>query len=126
MPSLETLLPELLDMKCIVTSWDYMDMLCRKVAEEIKEDGYSPDIIVALAKGGWFAGNLLCDLLDVSELISVRVEHYKGMKEKKLKIEDFRWLENKNVLVVDDVANTGKSMSTAKTARVLFMITNIH
>jgi len=101
-------------MKCIVTSWGYMDLLCCRVAEEIRKDRYYPDAVVALAKGGWFAGNVLCDLLGIPELISVRVRHYTGMKEKKLEVSDFGDLKGKRVLIVDDVANTGRSMSTAK------------
>ncbi len=101
-------------MKCIVTSWGYMDSLCSRVAEEIREDGFSPDAVLALAKGGWFAGNVLCDLLGIPELISVRVRHYAGIKEKELEVSDFGDLTGKRVLIVDDVANTGRSMSTAK------------
>ncbi|AEA47105.1 phosphoribosyltransferase [Archaeoglobus veneficus] len=103
-------------MKCIVTNWDYMDSLCRRVAEEIREDGFSPDVIVALAKGGWFAGNILCDLLGIPELVSVRVEHYAGIEEKKLSVNAaaLSELEGRRVLIVDDVANTGQSISVAK------------
>ena len=50
--------------KCVVTNWDYIYNLCRNVADDVKEDGYEPDIIIALARGGWFAGRVLCDFLN--------------------------------------------------------------
>jgi len=63
-------------MRFTVTNWEYMDGLCRKLADQIMEDDYSPDCIVALARGGWFAGNIICDMLVVKNLVSVRAKHY--------------------------------------------------
>jgi len=100
--------------KCIVTNWDYTVSLCRKVAEDIREDGFEPQVIVALAKGGWFAGRILSDLLGLKELISLGIEHYSGISEKEIRVEKLMSpLDGKNVLIVDDIANTGKSIKTA-------------
>jgi hypoxanthine phosphoribosyltransferase len=105
-------------MRCIVTNWDYMDGLCRKVAEQIMEDDFEPDVIVALAKGGWFAGRILCDILGLNELTSLKIEHYEGISEKgavtiRYSIPNEAVFEKK-VLVVDDIANTGMSVRKAK------------
>ncbi len=100
--------------KCIVTNWDYMDSLCEKVVEGIREDGFDPQYIVALAKGGWFAGRIISDLLGLENLISMGIEHYSGITEKDIKVETLdRTLEGKNVLIVDDIANTGESLKRA-------------
>jgi hypothetical protein len=100
--------------KCIVTNWDYTDSLCSKVAEGIREDGYEPEVIVALAKGGWFAGRILCDLLGIRELVSLGIEHYRGLSEKELKVESLiHSVNGKKVLIVDDIANTGESIKKA-------------
>lgn len=99
--------------KCIVTNWDYMDTLCEKVVEGIREDGFEPHAIVALAKGGWFAGRILSDLLGLENLISMGIEHYSGVTEKEVRIETLDYtLEGKNVLI-DDIANTGESIKKA-------------
>ncbi len=105
--------------KCVVTNWEYMDGLCRRVAEQVKEDGFEPEIIVALARGGWFAGRVLCDLLGLDDLTSLKIEHYVGTAkqsgEVKIKYplpEDS--VRGKRVLVVDDIADTGKSLMRAK------------
>jgi len=88
--------------------------MCGKVAEDIREDRFEPETIVALAKGGWFAGRILSGLLGLKELISLGVEHYSGISEKEIKVEKIMdSLNGKEVLIVDDIANTGKSIKTA-------------
>jgi len=104
-------------MRCIVTNWDYMDGLCRKVAEQIMDDDFEPEVIVALAKGGWFAGRILCDLLGLDELTSLKVEHYIGIDEKDVKVRHVppdEAIKGKSVLIVDDIANTGMSIRRAR------------
>ena len=49
-------LPE--NFKCVITNWDYIYRLCRKIAMDVRSSGYKPDVIVALARGGWFAGRV--------------------------------------------------------------------
>ena len=104
-------------MKCIVTNWEYMDNLCRRVARQVMDDKFEPDLIIALAKGGWFAGKVLCDILGLEELISLRIEHYRGIQERDVIIKQTISKESvngKNVLIVDDIANTGMSIRKAK------------
>ncbi len=101
-------------MRCVVTDWDYMDSLCRKVAEQIMDDEFDPEIIVALAKGGWFAGRILCDILGLDELTSLKVEHYSGIREREIRVGHVpAEVKGKRVLVVDDIANTGMSIRRA-------------
>ncbi len=102
-------------MKVAITNWDYMDNLCKKLAEQIREDEFKPDCIVALARGGWFAGNILCDMLGINNLISVRAKHYSATTKLIPEIvkEDFSHAKGK-ILIVDDVAKTGKSLELAE------------
>jgi len=94
-----------------------MDSLCRKVAEQIVEDEFEADIIVALAKGGWFAARVLCDLLNIDDLMSLNIIHYTGVNERSVKIKysiPSEAVKNKRILIVDDLVNTGLSLNTAK------------
>ncbi len=86
-------------MRYMVVNWDYVDELCKRVAIDILRDRFSPDVIVALAKGGWFVGSILSDYLG-SELASLDVR--KGQR-----------IEGERVLVVDDFINTGSTMKKA-------------
>ncbi len=85
----------------IVLSWDYVDNLCRRVAFDILKDGYRPNSVVALAKGGLFVGNILSDYLGVGELCSIDVSR------------DEKVIGRKRVLLVDDFINTGRTMKKA-------------
>lgn len=105
--------------KCVITNWDYIYDLNRIVADKIKSSGYRPDIIIALARGGWFAGRVLCDFLGMNDLTSLKIEHYVGtaaaggQPEIKYPLSD-NSVTGKNVLIVDDIMDTGKSMIHAK------------
>ncbi|MDY6818247.1 MAG: phosphoribosyltransferase [Halobacteriales archaeon] len=109
-------LPE--QFKCTVTNWDYIYRLCRDVADEVKASNYEPDVIVALARGGWFAGRVLCDFLGLDDLTSLKVEHYVGTAQKTGEPE-IRYpmpegsVEGKRVLIIDDIADTGQSLQHA-------------
>lgn len=101
--------------KCVVTNWDYIYDLCRVVAGGIKASGYEPDMIIALARGGWFAGRVLCDFLGLDDLTSLKIEHYLGTAlagdepHIKYPLAD-NAVAGKKVLIVDDIADTGKSL----------------
>jgi hypoxanthine phosphoribosyltransferase len=101
--------------KCVITNWDYIYDLCRNVADQIKDSGYQPDMIIALARGGWFGGRVLCDFLGLDDLTSLKIEHYIGTalagNEPMIRYplaDDC--VKGKNVLIVDDIADTGKSL----------------
>ena len=103
---------------CTITNWEYIYGLCRNVADQVKAADFEPDVVVALARGGWFAGRCLCDFLGLDDLTSLKMEHYVGTG---LKAEEpqIRYpmpegsVEGKDVLVIDDIADTGGSISRA-------------
>jgi hypothetical protein len=105
--------------KCVVTNWDYIYSLCRNVAGSIREDGYEPDIIIALARGGWFAGRVMCDFLNLNDLTSLKIEHYVGTADHgeepyiRYPLAD-NIAAGKKVLIVDDITDTGQSMKHAR------------
>ena len=106
------------EFRCTITNWDYIYGLTREVSDQVKADAFEPDVIVALARGGWFAGRVLCDFLDLDDLTSLKVEHYVGTAAKSGEPE-IRYpmpegsVEGKNVLIVDDIADTGGSLQHA-------------
>jgi len=106
------------EFKCTITNWDYIYDLARQVSYQVKADQFEPDVIVALARGGWFAGRVLCDFLGLDDLTSLKMEHYVGTAEKTGE-PTVRYpmpegsVANKDVLVVDDIADTGGSIKHA-------------
>lgn len=100
--------------ECEVMDWNLFYKLARQVATKINSSGYRPDIIVGLARGGWVLARVLCDLIGIKDLVSLKVEHWgvtatpdgKAQLKYPLNVD----LTGKNVLVVDDITDTGESM----------------
>jgi len=131
------------EMKCKLVSWDEIVEMCRALASKIEDDSYIPDTIVGLARSGFVPSRLLSDLLAVTDLVALKVEHWldtTGEHKEEATIPyktPFR-LEGKRVLVVDDIVDTGKSMSvsveylrqfnpsTLKTAVMQYILTSEH
>jgi len=107
------------EFNCTVTNWEYIYDLCRRVSNQVKESEFEPDVVVALARGGWFAGRCVCDFLGLDDLTSLKMEHYVGTAEKSGEPQ-IRYpmpegsVAGKDVLVIDDIADTGGSISRAR------------
>ena len=102
---------------CAIMSWELFNELAKKVAEKMREDDYRPDFMVGLARGGWVLSRVLCDYLGIKDLVSLKVEHWgvtatpEGMAQIKYPIDID--LTGRNVVVVDDITDTGESMKVA-------------
>ncbi|WP_017342417.1 phosphoribosyltransferase [Halorubrum sp. T3] len=107
------------DFDCTLTNWEYIYGLCRNVSDAVKRADFEPDVVVALARGGWFAGRCVCDFLGLNDLTSLKMEHYVGAAEKSDEPQ-IRYpmpegsVEGKNVLIIDDIADTGGSIRRAE------------
>ncbi|MDX1431079.1 MAG: phosphoribosyltransferase [Gammaproteobacteria bacterium] len=102
---------------CHLLSWSRFHALCRNVARRIDDAGFAPDVIVAIARGGFAPARVLCDYLRVMELTSIRVAHYRAMEpaDAGAKVVDplADDLGGRNVLIVDDVSDTGDTFDVA-------------
>ena len=104
--------------KCEMRSWDNVYEKSRELSEKIKEEGYNPDLIIGLARGGWVPARNLCDFLGIKDLISLKLEHW-GVTaspdgEAKIKYPIDIDLSGRDVLIVDDCSDTGESIKAAK------------
>lgn len=88
------------------------------VVESIRDEGFDPDIIVGVSRGGWPPARVLSDLLGNPNLANVRVEFYLGVaetrKEPTLTQPVSTPVAGRKVLIVDEVADTGKSLKLVK------------
>ena len=103
--------------RCELVSWHKTYELARRVAAQIRATDFRPDLIVAIARGGYVPARLLCDLLDIYELTSIRITHYRAGSDKQNQAllaaainED---IHNRKVLVVDDVSDSGDTLKVA-------------
>jgi hypoxanthine phosphoribosyltransferase len=111
-------------MKYHLLTWDDCYKQAKEVARQIRRSGFYPEVIIALARSGFVPGRILSDLLSVDELEGLQVHHvlsselpgeveveseYEAVIPYKAPLE----IGGKNSLIVDDIAGTGKSMTTA-------------
>jgi hypoxanthine phosphoribosyltransferase len=88
----------------------------RELAQTIADDGYEPDIVLSIARGGVFVAGGLAYALDCKNLFTISVEFYTGV-DSRLDVPvmlppflDAHDLDESSVLVVDDVADTGRTL----------------
>lgn len=101
-----------------VPTWSQIyDMLLNQAAK-IRSDGYVPDVIVGIARGGLVPSRILVDLLETRDFAIITIEYYIGIgqtqREPILKQCLHIQLTGKKVLLVDDVSDGGKSLQLAK------------
>jgi hypothetical protein len=104
-------------LKCVTYSWSDVYEMCEEIGRKIVSSGFRPDVIVAIARGGWVPARILCDLLDVRELYSVKAEHWGRVAspgEAKLVQSLNVDIKDKLVLLVDDVTDTGETCAMVK------------
>ena len=97
-------------MRCELLSWEQCYQLARNLVRMLREDGFQPDIIVAIARGGYFAARVLSDHLEVYDLASIKAENYheahKGSAAR-VRYPLTAEVARKRVLLVDDVSDSG-------------------
>jgi hypoxanthine phosphoribosyltransferase len=102
--------------KYLPVSWKEYHILAQSLAEKILSSNKKPDQIVAIARGGLTLGHLLSDLLRIPISI-ITIQSYTDIqKQGELKIIGRLQspIKGKCILVVDDVADSGKTLVRAK------------
>lgn len=101
-----------------VPTWNQIYKMLLDQAEKIRRNGFKPDIIVGVSRGGWPPARVLSDLLENPNLANARAEFYLGVAETKtepiLTQPVSAAVAGKKVLIVDEVADTGKSLELVK------------
>ncbi|HIJ07926.1 TPA: phosphoribosyltransferase [Candidatus Bathyarchaeota archaeon] len=94
-------------------SWNQVYEILLELAEQIQAEGFKPDMIVGISRGGLLPARVLSDLLEVARITSVGVEFYVGIYETNsepcLTQQIPLSILDQKVLLVDDVVDTGKS-----------------
>jgi hypoxanthine phosphoribosyltransferase len=89
-----------------------------QLAEAVRRSGFVPDVMIAIARGGFVPARLLCDFLGHSLLSSVTIRHYDagGLELGAAHITAPVSVEvsDRRVLVVDDVNDSGATLVAAR------------
>lgn len=100
-----------------ILTYELFGVAARELAQRIADDGFRPDAIVAIARGGLTLAGALGYALDVKMLGSLNVEFYTGVGstlETPVVLPptlDQDSLAGKSILLVDDVADSGRTLA---------------
>jgi hypoxanthine phosphoribosyltransferase len=100
--------------------WARYGVAVRELAQMVANDGYRPEMILAIARGGLFVAGSLGYALAIKNLYVMNVEYYTGVDER-LDLPvilppyvDWVDLDSAHVLIVDDVADTGHTLELVR------------
>jgi len=101
-----------------LVTWEEIVEWSWGLAEKIRQSGYKPDIVIAIARGGYVPARLICDFLGIENLVSIQSQHWVEAAAKGeraiIKFEYMIDLRGLKALLVDDIVDTGESVILAK------------
>jgi hypoxanthine phosphoribosyltransferase len=103
-----------------VMSWDDLGAGARELAQRIVDDGYRPDMVLAIARGGLLVAGAIGYALGVKNTFTMNVEFYTGVDERLPMpvvlppVPDLVDFAETRVLIADDVADTGATLALVK------------
>jgi len=99
-----------------VMRWDELGVGARWLAETVAADGYRPDMVLGIARGGLLVAGAIGYALGVKNTFTMNVEFYTGIDERLEMpmilppVPDLVDFAETKVLIADDVADTGATL----------------
>jgi hypoxanthine phosphoribosyltransferase len=100
-----------------ILTWDLFGTAVRDLAQQVADSGFVPDIVLGIARGGLPIAGGLAYALGAKAVGTMNVEFYTGidatLDEPVLlpPLLDMEAVTGSSVLVVDDVADSGKTLA---------------
>jgi hypoxanthine phosphoribosyltransferase len=101
-------------------TWDDLGAGARQLARVVHDDGYRPNMVLAIARGGLLVAGALSYALGVKNTYTMNVEFYTGVDERLdvpmilPPVPSLVDLAEARVLIADDVADTGATLKLVK------------
>ncbi|GAB2521352.1 phosphoribosyltransferase [Microbacterium petrolearium] len=102
-----------------VLTWQGFGDATRELSRRIVADGFVPEVVVAIARGGLLPAGALAYGLGVKNCGAINMEFYTGIgtvldaPEVLPPALDMDYLDGRRVLLVDDVADSGRTLRMA-------------
>jgi len=100
-----------------VLSWSEFGDAVREIAQKVVDSGFVPDVVVAIARGGLVPGGAVAYALGTKGVGTMNIEFYTDIGETLEDprilppLMDTREMSGQKVLVVDDVADSGRTLA---------------
>jgi hypoxanthine phosphoribosyltransferase len=101
-----------------ILTWEAFGRASRELAQMVANDGYEPDMVLSIARGGLLIGGAMGYALSIKNTYTMNVEFYTDIDER-LEVPrilppapDFVDLHEAKILIVDDVADTGHTLKS--------------
>ncbi len=100
-----------------ILGWEQFGAAGRELAGTVVADGFRPDLLLAIARGGLLIAGSMAYALGMKSCCVINVEYYTGVDER-LEVPvilppnlDLIDLSDAHLLIVDDVADTGETLA---------------
>jgi len=101
----------------LVVSWDELFRDVVRLGKEIRKSGFEPNLLVAVARGGWVIGRIISDVLGLKRAAGITIAFYEEvgragkapMITQPLNVD----ASGLKVLVVDDIVDSGATLKVA-------------
>jgi hypoxanthine phosphoribosyltransferase len=99
-----------------VMEWADLGEAARSLGAQIIADDYRPEVILGIARGGLLPAGAVAYALGIKNACAMSVEFYTGVEERLdvpmvlPPVPDLVTLADKQLLIVDDVADTGGTL----------------
>ena len=100
-------------------TWEAFGEAARELSRAVVADGFEPEVVVAIARGGLLPAGAMAYALGVKSCGALNVEFYTGIgtvldaPEVLPPALDIDFLAGRRVLLVDDVADSGRTLALA-------------
>ncbi|MCE4620859.1 MAG: hypothetical protein F7B95_00265 [Desulfurococcales archaeon] len=105
-------------------TWEDLESIVENLARSIERSGYKVDVVIGILRGGVIPAKLLADELGVDDLGVIEVKLYTAVAERRHRPYIRQPLtlpvKDRNVLLVDDVSDTGLTLEFTVNAIQLY------
>lgn len=93
-------------------SWEDIEETIGTLASQIRDEGFAPDYLIGITKGGLIPLYFLSKEFDASGILTVSARSYKKDARGELTVTYLPDIDlnGKNVLLVDEISDTGNTM----------------